>query len=129
MLETKANLQWLYTTPILLLWDLRSLCIEHHLWPLIYLSLCLCIYLCIYLSMYLSFYLYLSIYVSIYWSIDWSSHNQFTFPRLTVAKEPLIWSFENMEIYVKVLSERCSIWVGIWSHLNLYYLLFLGYSI
>ena len=76
-----------------------------------YISVSLFIYLSVYLSIYLSIYIFLSIYLSIYLSIDLSicrsidrsSHNQFTFPSVTVAKVPLIWSFENVEIYVKVL--------------------------
>ena len=95
----------------------------------VYLSICLSIYLsihlsiCIYLFIYLSIclyllyisisvYLFLSIYTCIYiyifqglnlYAVSWSSHNQFTFPSVTVAKVPLTWSVKHIEIYVKVL--------------------------
>ena len=88
----------------------------------IYVSVYLSIYLSTYLSIYLSVYIYLYISISVYlflsiytyiyiyifqvlnlYAVSWSSHNQFTFPNVKVAKVPLTWSVKHMEIYVKVL--------------------------
>ena len=91
-----------------------SICLSIHLSIYIYLSIYLSIYqsISIYLYISISVYLFLSIYTYIYiyifqglnlYAVSWSSHNQFTFPSVTVAKVPLTWSVKHIEIYVKVL--------------------------
>ena len=82
----------------------RSICLSIHLSIYIYLS----IYLYISISVYLFLSLYTYIYIYIFqglnlYAVSWSSHNQFTFPSVTVAKVPLTWSVKHIEMYVKVL--------------------------
>ena len=58
--------------PILLLWDLSSLCVVDHSWPSLSRSLSLFLSIYIYISLYISFsiciyiYIYIYVYVSIY---------------------------------------------------------------
>ena len=80
-MQTKANLQWFYISPILRLWDLSTLCVRDHIWPLsttylaIYLSIFLymdlsIIYIYIYICMYLYKYISAELFVCFSWLLQ-----------------------------------------------------------
>ena len=115
MLETKANLQWLYTKPILLLWFERSL---YRAWLMTtYLSISLFICLSIYLSIYPSISLYLSIYLSIYLSVYLSTYIYiyiyifvYIFISLYIYTYIYIYIFQGLDLYAVSWSShnRCT---------------------
>ena len=62
----------IHIKPILLLWDLSTLCVADHLWPLMYtytytyMYVYICIYMNIYIYIYVYIYMYICIWIFIY---------------------------------------------------------------